>query len=264
MTTNIAIQIVSKTCGIPYHLISSAIPVKGIMLVGLAVTGGKMGAPVAGIVATVDKTFTNYLSASGQCSEKVADSEFLGNFFKSAIDKYEAINRQRPEKVILYRDGVSYGQMPNVKKSEVRAIEEALHDIDSSIALAVLVAQKHASIRIMEGSAGRVENVKPGTVVTGKIGVSHVAEFYMVSHYANQGSANPTRYTIIHQNPPEFIDGKDLITLTHYMSLHYPNWPGAIRIPAVLMLASRLAEFSKSHLGSESANQRLIDTLFFL
>jgi hypothetical protein len=110
---------------------------------------------------------------------------------------------------------------------------------------------------------GMISNAGAGTVVTDQIGAKGVAEFYLISHYANQGSASPTRYTIIHHAPAVWKDD-ELILLSHYQTLQYPNWAGSIRVPACLMLASRLAEFSKTRLGSEPAAPALRPFLHYL
>lgn len=140
---------------------------------------------------------------------------------------------------------------------------------------------------------------KAGTVVTEKINTLGIPEFYVVSnemcnskeedieslsllemHQASltntersaifntknrnkKAMITPTKYTIIHHFPVVWDDDK-LAMLTHYLTCEYPNWQGAIRIPCPLMLASKLAELTRSSLNSQKSNESLSDCLHFL
>ena len=264
--TNIAIQIACKAGGIPFRVSSEDMPIRNTMVVGLAMTSGRSSAPVAAGTASSDHGFTQFFSDSStqERGDNVIGEEFLKEFLANACNRYKEVNGTFPERVVVYRDGVSYGQMPKLKEREVGCISETLNEITgSTVSLCYIIAQKHGSIRIMEASGDSVRNAGPGTVVTEGIGAQDVAEFYMISHYANQGSASPTRYTIIHHAPVMWKDD-EIILMTHYQTLQYPNWPGAIRIPACLMLASRLAEMSQQHLSGSKASRNLVNLLHYL
>jgi hypothetical protein len=153
--------------------------------------------------------------------------------------------------------------MPRVKSQEVREIAETLASFSPEISLAFLVAHKHVSIRILLSKKSGPTNASAGTVVTEGVGAKGVAEFYLISHFANQGSASPTRYTVVHHAPAVWKDD-EIVLATHYQTLQYPNWAGSIRVPACLMLAARLAEFSKTHLSSEPAAEQLRQFLHYL
>jgi aubergine-like protein len=152
--------------------------------------------------------------------------------------------------------------MAGVKKQAVEAIRNSFAESTTPISLAFLIAHKHVAIRILE-KKGNVSNTGAGTVVTDQIGAKGIAEFYLISHYANQGSASPTRYTIIHHSPSVWKDD-ELILMTHYQTVQYPNWAGSLRIPACLMLSSRLAEFSRLRFGSGPAAPHLRQYLHYL
>ena len=264
VATNIAIQIASKTGGVLCHVSTNILPIRNTMLIGLSMTSSKGSPAVCAATATTDRRMTQFYSDSTNTSghEKVISKDFLEEFLTNSLEKWKEYNGEYPKRIVVYREGVSYGQMPRLKKEEVETIKDLLIEIDSNISLAYIIAQKRSSIRIMKGEHN-LDNALPGTVVTDEISTHGVAEFYLISHYANQGSASPTRYTIIHQTPDIWKDDQ-LIKLTHYMTLQYPNWSGSIRIPACLMLASRLAEMSKSHLESQPAADHLKNFLHYL
>jgi argonaute-like protein implicated in RNA metabolism and viral defense len=264
--TNLAIQIASKTGGVPYRVSSSQLKTQHTMVIGLALHAARgTGAPVAAAVASKNGSLTHFYSDSLMADEAdpLIPANFIRQFIDQALEAYRTENQgEGPRRVVVYRDGVSYGLMPRVKKQEVAAITEALEVSTEPISLTFIVAHKHVAIRVLE-SKGQVQNARAGTFVTEGIGPKGVAEFYLISHYANQGSASPTRYTIIHHSPAVWKDN-EVVLMTHYQTLQYPNWAGSIRIPACLMLASRLAEFSKVHLASEAAAEPLRHFLHYL
>ena len=154
--------------------------------------------------------------------------------------------------------------MPSIKEKEAKKIQELLTEQYPEISLTYIIAQKQGSIKIMTKQNTDNVNCQAGTVVTDGIGVSDIAEFYLISHGVNRdATASPTRYTIIHESPAGSWNDDHLILLTHYLTLTYPNWQGPIRVPAHLMLASRLAEQTRNHL-SETPKERLRFILHFL
>jgi hypothetical protein len=264
--TNVVVQIVSKTGGVPYRVSSTNLVVGRTMVVGLAIETSRGSAPVAAGVASRDAGLTQFFSdsASALGTDTIITDQFIRDFMARALEVFHSNNKTYPTRVIVYRDGVSYGQMPKLKQFEVPPLVETLNSIcGGEVSLVFMVAQKHGSIRVLRTQGSGVANAQPGTVVTDGIGAKGVAEFYLISHFANQGSASPTRYTVIHHSPVSWTDDQ-LIKTTHYQTLQYPNWPGGIRIPACLMLAVRLADFSKQHLGSERAVAHLGNYLHYL
>ncbi|OHT03573.1 Piwi domain containing protein [Tritrichomonas foetus] len=263
--TNLAIQMASKLGGVPFRV---DVPLGKTMSVGLSLSISRGSAPVCAGTCSFDYGLTHFLSKSKslQRGENVIPADFLTEFIAEGLDKFNKHNGFYPSHVVVYRDGVSYGQMKKLKEGEVKPIADTIVNVTGveTTSFAFMIAQKHGSIRILrEDRPGSYENAGAGTVIVDKIAAKGVAEFYMISHFANQGSASPTRYTIIHHYPLGLSDDK-LIELTHFQTIQYPNWNGSIRTPACLMLASRLAEMSKSHLGSDQAKEHLADKLHFL
>ena len=258
--TNVAVQIAAKARGIPFKVSSRCLPVSHTMVVGLSLTTLRGNAPVCAGVATTDVELSQYYSRSSSLkTEKTIPDNFISNFMGNALENFKANTGSYPKRIVVYREGVGYGLMPKIKNTEVQSLVNIIHSVtgDENVSLAYLIAQKQSSIRILQkDDRYGLKSVKAGTVVTGDISAKGVAEFYLVSHNANQGSATPTRYTIIHHSPRTWTDDQ-LILLTHYQTLHYYNWAGSIRIPACLMYATRLAEFVRTSLGSNEPNENL-------
>lgn len=264
--TNIAIQIASKLGGVPAKV---KVPLKSTMVVGLSLPSSSMRgtSPVCAGTCSTDYGLVHFYTSmkSLQRGENVIPEDFIREFIEEGLKRFNDENGAYPKNIIVYRDGVTYAQMPKLKENEVKAIVDVVQGVtgNNETSIVYMIAQKHASIRIMKESGSGVENAGAGTVVVDDIAAKGIAEFYMISHYANQGSASPTRYTIIYQYPKHFKDDQ-LIKLTHYQTLQYPNWSGSIRMPACLMLASRLADMAKTHLSSNEPKRILNNKLHFL
>lgn len=266
--TNIAIQIASKLGGVPAKV---KVPLKSTMVIGLSLPSSSLRgtSPVCAGTCSTDYGLVHFYSnvKSLQRGENVIPEDFLTDFVKEGLRRFSenAEEKEYPKNIIVYRDGVTYAQMPKLRQIEVNAIVNAVQEVtgNKDTSIVYMIAQKHASIRIMKIAGPNVENAGAGTVITDDISAKGIAEFYMISHFANQGAASPTRYTILYQYPKSFEDNQ-LIELTHYQTLQYPNWSGSIRTPACLMLASKLADMSKSHLSSDAPKEFLNNKLHFL
>lgn len=266
VATNIAIQIASKLDAALVRISRKSLTpqAKGTMLVGLSIQSGKgRGSTTIGAgVATIDFDLSRYYSKPKVVDDnKTLDEEFLKEFFANALEGYKQTTGEDPARIIVYREGVSYGLMPQIKEHECKIIQDI---IPPTTHLAVVICQKHGNISVMLERNGKAENCSSGTVVTDGVSVAHVGEFYLISHHANQGMARPTRYTVIHQTPLEEWDNELLVKLTHYSTMVYSNWPGPIRIPSVLMLAGRLAEFTRSNLSGNAPAARIEGHLHYL
>lgn len=265
VATNLVAQIASKTGGVVCRIDESCLPLGHTMVIGLSITQTRGSAPSVAAVATYDTRFSQYYSEceTQNQSERVVNPDFCSHFIENAINAYQEVNKEAPRRIVVYREGAAYGQMPEIKRKEVDSMQKYIEENFPETALTFIICQKHGSLRIMARSGSTVKNCDPGTVVTEGVNVKDVAEFYLISHHANQGAATATRYTIIHSSPVDIWKDDHLITLTQYMTAVYPNWQGTIRVPAVLMLAGRLADQKRTYL-SEEPNQRLNRFLHFL
>lgn len=226
----------------------------------------------------------------------VVPSDHLSNFIQKAVDKYCKLRNSPPKRIVVYRNCMSYNHMKRIKQEEVKAITDM---VDSSTSVAYIMVQDNCNIRLMMSKTieeNEEEDIKqetvwtnppPGTIVTGKIGSVGLPEFYLVSRDTTQEPridpsftaverqkifdddncspemATPTKYTIIHHFPAVWEDDQ-LTKLTHYLTCIYPNYPGSIRIPVPLMYAAKLAEFTKTRLNMQKANDSLSGFLHFL
>ena len=106
-------------------------------------------------------------------AQMVIDESALFKAFTNLLLKYQNENNGKsPQKIIMYRDGVSDGQLQNAMSLEVRVMKEAFKKLQrggySGIVepkVTYLVCQKRHNIRFRDGSQRDNSNVLPGTVI---------------------------------------------------------------------------------------------------
>lgn len=86
------------------------------------------------------------------------------------IKKFFRQTRQKPERIVFYRDGVSEGQYAEVCRREIRALKKACSSIDPSYnpRITYIVCGKRHHIRFFPATADggdRSGNVRAGTVI---------------------------------------------------------------------------------------------------
>merc|ERR1719362_1955155 len=115
VTQKIALQINAKLGG---SLWAVKIPINNMMLCGIDVWHGATAtskrASVAGLVASYDDKYTKWYSrALFQDSADHEISNKLHMAFNSALKNYHAHNAALPETVVIFRDGISDGEIPD-------------------------------------------------------------------------------------------------------------------------------------------------------
>jgi hypothetical protein len=247
------LQITAKTGGIPYYIAPESLPLRHTMVIGIAVSQ-----TVVAVAASFDQTLARY-QTTAFALDNPFPSERLTAFVSGSVANYAKRTASQPRRVVVFREGCGYGAMPAIKGQEVPALQAAI----GNASLVYCVVQKRSLLKLMDRNAD-FANPPPGTVVGGRIAAAGLAEFYMISHEAREGTtASPTRYTILHHYPVSWHDDQ-FVQLAHYLTCQYPNWPGAIRVPCALMHASKLAEVCRLRLGGEFPNDCLSEFLHFL
>lgn len=110
----------------------------------------------------------------------------------------------------MYRDGISEGQFSECLNRELTQIKDGIELVGAvdphtgeCIKVAFIVCTKRHNTRMFSETApGTVRNICPGLVLDGTGGDSAVVssvlnEFYLNSHETIQGTAKPTRYTLL-------------------------------------------------------------------
>uniref|UniRef100_A0A669CPX9 Piwi-like protein 2 n=1 Tax=Oreochromis niloticus TaxID=8128 RepID=A0A669CPX9_ORENI len=257
----ILLQMNSKLGG---ELWTVNVPLKNLMVVGVDVhhDPSKSHQSVMGFVASVNSSLTRWYS---RVIFQTPNEELIRGFrvcLLAALQKYYEVNHNLPEKIVVYRDGVSDGQLKMVEQYEIPQLIKCFETFPSyEPKLVFIVVQKRISTTLYSWAANSFGTPPPGTVVDHTLTQKDWVDFYLMAHHIRQGCGLPTHYISLYNTANLTPD--HLQRLTFKMCHLYWNWPGTIRVPAPCKYAHKLAFLSGQYLHSEPAIQ-LSDRLFFL
>ncbi|XP_071867732.1 argonaute 3 [Bombus fervidus] len=263
ITEKIALQVNCKLGGALWAL---AIPMDNCMICGIDVYhagSGQSKESVAGFVASLDKPLTTWHSKICIQGKRQEIVDMLQMCLISALKAYHRHNKCYPDRIIIYRDGVSDGQLQIVVKYEIKQLLASFKSIEINYepTLTVIIVQKRINTRIFDRSCLELRNPSPGTVVDWYITKPDVYDFFLVSQNIRQGTVSPTRYIVIYDSRnmrPEHIQ-----RLTYKLCYLYYNWPGTIKVPAPCQYAHKLVSLVGQNLQLEP-HTSLADTLYYL
>ncbi len=185
---------------------------------------------IAGFVSSLNQDQTRWYSKC--CFQMVGQelTDTLKPAFLQAIKKYREVNNFLPEKIVIFRDGVSDGQLDQVQGHEVAQLKSCFAE-DYTPQICVIVVQKRISTRIFAATGPQDRsNPKPGAVLDHTITSKRMWDFFLVSQHVTQGTVSPTHYIVVADDTkykPDHIQ-----RLSYKMTHMYYNWSGTIRVPA--------------------------------
>ncbi|KAF7657525.1 hypothetical protein LDENG_00025830, partial [Lucifuga dentata] len=257
----ILLQMNSKVGG---ELWTVNIPLKHLMVVGVDIhhDTSKVNRSVMGFVASINSSLTRWYS---RVTFQTVTEELICGFricLLAALQKYYEVNHNLPDKIVVYRDGVSDGQLKTVELYEIPQLLTCFKTFpDYEPKLVFIVVQKRISTTLYAWSADHFSTPPPGTILDHTLTQRDCVDFYLMAHHTRQGCGIPTHYIALYNTANLTPD--HLQRLTFKMCHLYWNWPGTIRVPAPCKYAHKLAFLSGQYLHSEPAIQ-LCDKLFFL
>uniref|UniRef100_A0A2K5WMH8 Piwi-like protein 2 n=1 Tax=Macaca fascicularis TaxID=9541 RepID=A0A2K5WMH8_MACFA len=204
------------------------IPLKQLMVIGMDVyhDPSRGMRSVVGFVASINLTLTKWYSrvVFQMPHQEIVDS--LKLCLVGSLKKFYEVNHCLPEKIVVYRDGVSDGQLKTVANYEIPQLQKCFEAFENyQPKMVVFVVQKKISTNLYLAAPQHFVTPTPGTVVDHTI-----------------TSCEWLTFKLCHM---------------------YWNWPGTIRVPAPCKYAHKLAFLSGHILHHEPAIQ-LCENLFFL
>lgn len=121
----------------------------------------------------------------------------FGSICLELVNTYAKVNGVRPNKIVVFRDGVSDDQFNMVLNKEMVDMKEALCSGSYNPLVTYVVAQKRHTTRLFLNNTRDTGNVPPGTVVDTNIVHPSYFDFYLCSHHGGIGTSKPTRYSMI-------------------------------------------------------------------
>ena len=275
---NVALKINLKFNGINHILQNPEVlgPINegSTMVVGIDVThpspGSNDEAPsIFALVASIDKNLAQWPAALGvqkkSRQEVISDKDKLMALFRSRLDLWAQRNGGRlPDKIIVYRDGVSEGQYEQVIDEELAALKEACrepyHSSNDSSNMPrftfIIVAKRHHTRFFPTAieDADQNSNAKCGTVVDRGITQARDWDFYLQSHsVVQEGTARPAHYVVLHDEIfRDYRNKSDMLQqVTYNMCYLYGPSTRAISICPPVYLADKACTRARLYLQDQ-------------
>ncbi|XP_050873224.1 protein argonaute 2 isoform X2 [Lathyrus oleraceus] len=156
---------------------------------------------IVAVVATINWPAANRYAA--RVCPQFNRSEKILNFGEVCVELvgcYWRMNGVRPEKIVVFRDGVSEYQFDMVLNEELLDLKSAFQRLNYFPTITLIVAQKRHQTRffpdgLKDGSSGG--NILPGTVIDTKVIHPFEFDFYLCSYYGSLGTSKPTHYHVL-------------------------------------------------------------------
>lgn len=148
----------------------------------------------------------------------------------------------KPERIVIYRDGVSESQLPAVLSTECGSIKDALDNNGyGDMSLIFLVVNKLVNARFFCKNGDRNVNPDRGIVIDSGVVKESEYDFYIVPHGSRQGIQGPTRFHLLYSN--EEINTRALYEVSYRLCYGYFNYGSSIKVPSPVLYAHKLAYF---------------------
>ncbi|PSR77740.1 hypothetical protein PHLCEN_2v7724 [Hermanssonia centrifuga] len=269
---NVALKVNSKLGGINHSLDPESmrwLTDKTTMFVGIDVTHpspkSKKGAPsIAAVVASADDKFGQFpASLRLQTNRNVMKdaeemTQELTEMLVERLVAYKKNVKALPERVIVYRDGVSEGQYKLVLEKELPQILAAFDRFNTRDqpgtyrpSLSIVVCGKRHHARFPATSAEHTTqngNTLPGTVVDKGVTDIYNFDFYLQAHKGLQGTVRPTHYTIVYDE--NRLDADTIQTGIHNTSYLYARATKAVSLVPPAYYADLACERARCYLGA--------------
>lgn len=229
------------------------------MLVGIDVThpgpGSVKGTPsIAAVVASCESDFAQY-PASMEIQE--TKKEMVTNLAKMMWERltlFKAKNNVLPQRVLVYRDGVSEGQFLIVIEEELPAIKAAFKKFDTPKTpyrpqLTIVICGKRHHTRFYpteQAHADHNGNPRPGTVVDRGVTAVYQFDFFLQAHGGLQGTTRPTHYYVVHDEIGFMAD--ELQSLTNSVSYMFARATKAVSLVSPAYYADLACERGRCYL----------------
>ncbi|KAL8766292.1 MAG: hypothetical protein Q9209_006882 [Squamulea sp. 1 TL-2023] len=230
------------------------------MLVGMDVThpspGSLDGSPsIAGIVASVDGQYGQWPSSMRTQASRMEMIQELEEMFSERLDLFQKINKGAlPDRIIIYRDGVSEGQYRTVLEEELPQVRNACKKRypggkGPKISFVVCGKRHHTRFyptRPEDADDKGQQNPHNGTVVDRGITMEKEWDFFLQAHHCLQGTAKPTHYVVIRDENGMDADG--LESLTHNLCYLFGRATKAVSLCPPAYYADLLCERGRMYL----------------
>lgn len=263
---NLALKFNVKAGGVSHRIegIITAPLDNNTMVVGIDVTHPSPGSTdgansIACVVASTDHQLFHWPgSVRLQGSKKEMVILGLAAMIEERMELWASKhNGSYPDKIVVYRDGVSEAQYKQVLEEELPSFRTAFRSLGIQQArhpkVAIIIVGKRHHTRFYptrtedadhwrdrNGNEKGSWSPNPGTIVDRQIVDRTIFEFYLQAHQALQGTARPAHYVLIHDEIG--FEANMIQQFTNKLCYLFPRCTKAVSICPPAYLADQLAE----------------------
>ncbi|XP_076338022.1 protein argonaute-2-like isoform X2 [Tachypleus tridentatus] len=257
--SNLCLKINVKLGGINSILVPSIRPKvfnEPVIFLGADVThppaGDNKKPSIAAVVGSMDAHPSRYAATVRVQQHRQEHIQDLSTMVKELLIQFYKSTRFKPNRIIMYRDGVSEGQFSQVLAHELLAMRESCMKLepDYKPGITFIVVQKRHHTRLFcsdkKEQIGKSGNIPAGTTVD--VGITHPTEFdfYLCSHAGIQGTSRPSHYHVLWDDNQFSAD--ELQCLTYQLCHTYVRCTRSVSIPAPAYYAHLVAFRARYHL----------------
>lgn len=116
------------------------------------------------------------------------------------------------------------------------------------------------------GSVGKfmpdVTNSSSGTCVFDELSINNLYDFHLTAQKVTQGTCTPTHYIVVYDKSK--LSQESLSQFTYDQCFNYYNWQGAVKVPANLQCADKLAKLVGESIQRDVVDGEVTKSYFFL
>ncbi|CAL4122400.1 unnamed protein product, partial [Meganyctiphanes norvegica] len=262
---NILLKINAKMGGTNNVLGNTSQPIvfgQPVMIMGADVNHPRAGdtstPSLAAVVGSLDRFASKYAVEIRHQRHRVEMIQDLKDMTKNLLMAFYEHTKRKPERIVMYRDGVSESQFLEVLSYELKAMRAACMSLDKNYqpGITFIVVQKRHHTRLFcqeKDGVGKSKNIPPGTTVDTCITHPSEADFYLCSHQGIQGTSRPTHYHLLWDDND--LDMNNLQTMTYALCHLYSRCTRSVSIPTPAYYAHLAAFRAKVHIEDICASE---------
>ena len=252
IVNKVLIQLCAKVGGTPWSISNLPFFDKPTMIIGTDIVhkANMKNKSILSFCGSVNRHLSRYWSTVSEHSSDHEIGEGIQNAVKNSMNEFQKINKYFPQRVVVYREGLRY----TLQDIEINAFLKAFEELNAQPEFFFIHVNKspNAKFFAMDSRNQTLGNPEAGTAVVNDITEGN--DFYLISQKILHGSVNPTHYSVLKYMTNienKYVDKKlkiteeimmKLLELSYKLCFLYYNFSGAIKVPAPLQYAQRLAK----------------------
>ncbi|KAI6043075.1 Piwi domain-containing protein [Pisolithus marmoratus] len=260
---NVAMKINAKLGGvnsIPKSSVLDKLKEVPFMIMGVDVghpAPGVFDQPsVASLVFSFDMDASRYEALTCIQRPRLEIIEDLGSMVKTAVNLFGSRNKIPPQRLVLFRDGLSEGEYAQAAVREIQAIKDAIDTLwmernvnrPKPLLTYIVVGKKH-HVRFFpksQNDGDKSGNCPAGFVADKGIGNPMAQDFYLQSHGGLLGTSRPSHYIILEDE--NFGRRLDVLQNLSFCLCHaYARATRSVSIPAPVYYADIVCARANFH-----------------